>query len=207
QTEQRGTVPLQDQAGDYGLSGEQNGNSTPAISQVKFVPEVFHPGDNLGVEVIGTDADGDDVVFTIEWTVNDEGAGNGNRCGVSLSRGDKVEVKITPFDGTDHGQSIKLKREIANIPPRIEADEVCYFDGNTFEYRVKASDPDGDRLTYSLQSAPAGMTIDPKTGLIKWTSPDDYTGLSLVSILVEDGHGGRSSYNLSLTIKTEEAAL
>ncbi|MHC4434098.1 MAG: hypothetical protein ACYTBS_19820, partial [Planctomycetota bacterium] len=37
QTEQRGTVPLQDQAGDYGLSGEQNGNSTPAISQVKFV--------------------------------------------------------------------------------------------------------------------------------------------------------------------------
>src|SRR5262249_105319 len=35
-------------------------------------------------------------------------------------------------------------------------------------YKVKAIDPDGDALTYSLTTAPAGMAIDPSTGLISW---------------------------------------
>ena len=42
------------------------------------------------------------------------------------------------------------------------------FDGSVYTYQVKATDPDEDKLTYSLKSAPAGMTIDPKTGAIQW---------------------------------------
>ena len=46
------------------------------------------------------------------------------------------------------------------------------FDGKIYTYQVKATDPDEDKLTYSLKSAPAGMTIDPKT--------EPYNGMSLL---------------------------
>jgi hypothetical protein len=38
-----------------------------------------------------------------------------------------------------------------------------------YTYDVDATDPDGDTLTYSLTTKPAGMTINPSTGLINWT--------------------------------------
>jgi len=41
--------------------------------------------------------------------------------------------------------------------------------GQTFVYDVDATDPDGDALTFSLVAAPSGMTIDPASGLVRWT--------------------------------------
>ena len=38
----------------------------------------------------------------------------------------------------------------------------------TYAYPVQAVDPDGDPLSYSLSTQPAGMTIDPVSGLISW---------------------------------------
>ena len=38
-----------------------------------------------------------------------------------------------------------------------------------YSYDADASDPEGDALTFSLDQAPTGMTIDPNTGLIQWT--------------------------------------
>ena len=182
-------------------------NQPPEISKVGFVPEIFMPGDLLGIDVNGYDPDGDEVTFTINWTVNGDEAAEGPRCTMPLSRGDKVTVRITPYDGTDYGQSIKLEREIINFPPQIQADERSYFDGATFQYQVKATDPDGDTLTYSLQSAPPGMTIVSTTGQIKWLVPEDFTGAAPISILVEDGQGGKATYDVKLNIQEESASL
>src|SRR5262249_3023408 len=41
--------------------------------------------------------------------------------------------------------------------------------GQTYVYPAQATDPDGDPLTFSLLSAPAGMTIEPNTGRIAFT--------------------------------------
>src|SRR5262249_21145636 len=43
--------------------------------------------------------------------------------------------------------------------------------GPPYTYQVVAHDADNDPLTYSLTTAPAGMTIDPSVGLIGWTPP------------------------------------
>ena len=40
-----------------------------------------------------------------------------------------------------------------------------------YSYDVQAIDPDNDLLTYSLVNNPAGMTINPSTGLISWVPP------------------------------------
>ncbi len=57
-----------------------------------------------------------------------------------------------------------------------------------YAYNVNATDPDaGDTLTYSLQLAPAGMGIDPQSGLITWTP--DSTGPADVDVIVTDSTG------------------
>ncbi|UKP00954.1 colicin E3/pyocin S6 family cytotoxin [Nostoc sp. UHCC 0870] len=43
--------------------------------------------------------------------------------------------------------------------------------GQPYEYLVRANDPDGDPLTFSLNQAPQGMVIDPQTGRISYTPP------------------------------------
>ncbi len=59
-----------------------------------------------------------------------------------------------------------------------------------YQYDVEASDPDaGDALTFSLVSAPAGMTIDAATGLVSWTPTFDQAGSHAVTVRVTDSGG------------------
>ncbi len=176
-------------------------NTPPAISQVKFIPEAFKAGDKLGVEPTGTDADGDTVTFLYEWTVNGEPAGNGQYLGSVLKRGMNIAVRITPFDGVDYGEPVMVKKEFVNMPPVITQHKECTFNGSLYTYQVKASDPDGDPLTYSMDSAPEGMTIDSSTGLITWVVPPDFKGAKNFGFTVKDGHGGSASCNVPVTIQ------
>jgi len=179
-------------------------NSPPVISKVKILPEVFKPGDTLSLEVSTSDVDGDEVTVSYEWTKNGEPAGNSKRIEAPLKRGDKVSVKITPFDGEAYGRSGFLDREIINLPPMIIEDKKFRFDGKIYTYQIKATDPDGDTLTYSLKSAPSGMTIDPSTGQLKWNVPPEFTGKTPITVSVTDGHGGESLQSLTLEIRPEQ---
>jgi hypothetical protein len=180
------------------------GNSPPVISKVKILPEVFKPGDTLSVEVAASDADGDEVTVSYEWTKNGEPAGNGKRIEALLRRGDKISVKITPFDGEAYGRFGLLDREIVNLPPMIIEDNIFSFDGNMYTDQIKATDPDGDALTYSLKSAPSGMTIGPASGLIKWNVPPGVTGKTSFTVTVADGHGGEASQAITFDIRREQ---
>ncbi len=179
-------------------------NALPEISKVKILPEVFKPGDTMSVEVSGSDIDEDEVTISYEWTKNGEPAGNNKQIVGLLKRGDRVSVKITPFDGEAYGRSGALHREILNLPPMISEDKKFNFDGRVYTYQIKATDPDGDPLTYSLKSAPAGMTIDPSAGLIKWNVPPEFKGKTPITVSVTDGHGGESLQSLTLEIRPEQ---
>ncbi|MCA9407806.1 MAG: VCBS repeat-containing protein [Candidatus Omnitrophica bacterium] len=73
-------------------------------------------------------------------------------------------------------------------PPQIISQPSLFGTvGFAYTYNVRAFDPDlGDVLTYSLANAPAGMTIDPTTGEIKWTPSAVQTGPNNVNISVSD---------------------
>jgi len=178
-------------------------NTPPELSRIKIMPEVFRPGDRLYVDASGSDIDGDDVSIEFEWTINGEPAGNGREIGNQVKRGDRISVKITPFDGESYGDSITLNREIRNMPPLISEDKEFIFNGNTYSYHIKATDPDGDDLTYSLKTAPDGMTVD-SSGLIKWSVPPDFKGKAPVTVSVSDGNGGEATLNFSVEINTEK---
>ena len=176
-------------------------NSPPEISRIKLMPEVFKPGDTLSVDVQGEDLDGDAISFLYEWTKNGEMAGKGSSIGTPIKRGDNISVRITPYDGTDYGNPVVLNREIRNLPPMIVEHKDFSFDGTTYTYQVKATDPDGDTLAYSLESPPDGVTIDPSTGLLKWVVPKEFNGKIDVWIAVSDGNGGTAKYSIAITIR------
>ena len=71
-----------------------------------------------------------------------------------------------------------------------------------YTYTIEANDPDGDALTYSLTTSPAGMAIDAATGIITWipTAIGSYD----VTIVVSDG---KLSDTQSFTITTKKALL
>lgn len=59
--------------------------------------------------------------------------------------------------------------------------------GEPYLSPMTASDPDGDSLTWSLISAPAGMSIHPKTGEMSWIPQEAQIGLHEVAVRVSDG--------------------
>ena len=70
----------------------------------------------------------------------------------------------------------------------------------TYTYDVEATDPDDDTLTYSLDTAPNGMTIDPATGLISWPVSPHEAGEHQVVVRVQDPDGAFDTQSYTLTI-------
>ncbi len=167
-------------------------NAPPALTKIKIMPEVFKAGDVLYVDVVGSDPDEDEVTILYDWTKNGESVSKDKQINAAIKRGDKVDIKITPYDGKHYGRSVILHREIRNLPPMIIVDKNSRFDGNLFTYQVRASDADNDALAYSLKAAPAGMTVDKSTGLLRWDVPEGFKGKASFTVSASDGHGGEA---------------
>ena len=166
------------------------------------------PGDTIKVDIETHDREGDEVTLHYEWT-KDEITDLGDQPALSLketdfARGDRITLKVTPDDGTLKGTPVNSVIIIANSSPVITpSPDTFKFDGDVYEYQVRATDPDGDSLTYALHESPKGMTIDPSTGIITWNIPPGYTGKSPVTVSATDGQGGKVMQNFVLEIRPE----
>src|SRR5262249_14975645 len=65
-------------------------------------------------------------------------------------------------------QTFELEVRAPNVPPQITSSPTLSVTAGTiYRYRVAAVDA-GDAVRYSLVSGPAGMLIDPVSGLLLW---------------------------------------
>ena len=179
------------------------GNALPRIVSSRMMPEAFKPGDRIYIDVKTEDADGDKVKVEYEWTVNDTPAGTEKTPDAKLKRGDVFEVRIIPFDGEDYGEEELVIVEVGNLPPIIEGHYDYTFDGTTYTYQPRATDPDGDTITYSLRSGPDGMDIDSTTGEVRWEVPEDFVGTADFVFVAEDGSGGSAEMEQSFRLTQE----
>jgi RHS repeat-associated protein len=72
-----------------------------------------------------------------------------------------------------------------------------------YRFTVEASDPDhGDGLRFELDAAPAGMSIDPVSGELRWTPNGTQGGLHTVTVTVVDlgGLSAERSYELDVPV-------
>ena len=102
----------------------------------------------------------------VQWTPDPDQAGT-----------QSVILTVEDGRGGSDTQTLTLRFPVVvpaplNAPPVIVSTPpgMPLVNGQAFTYDVHAIDPDGDAVRYLLGRGPAGMTIDPITGLINWTA-------------------------------------
>jgi hypothetical protein len=124
--------------------------------------------------------------------------------GLQLSNQLVVEIASNPQSGltlTIQPGATCAGGPPVNRPPLITSNPVTSATLlQAYSYQVVASDPDGDAVTYSLPTAPLGMSINPASGLISWTPPG--TGTLNVGVRVTDSKNASTPQNFAVTAGT-----
>lgn len=186
------------------------GNTPPAIRAVTLQPSGAKVGDRVVAAVDGSDMDGEDVHYTYRWSHNNrvvlEGE-QGTLDTTGFSRSDVIAVSATPHDRESHGkEQLSELLTLANSPPKFTSSGQGILTQGQFSYVASAVDPENDPLTFALESAPPGMTIDEKTGRIQWEAPAASAGVYRVKVLVKDDHQGWASQEFDVSLKPSPAS-
>ncbi|MBM4249917.1 MAG: hypothetical protein FJ149_10910 [Euryarchaeota archaeon] len=116
---------------------------------------------------------------------------------------DAVAAMLCVNATDDWGRSVEVSSGTFSITtnhaPRFSGTApIAGHTGVPYEYWARAEDDDGDRLTYSIDKGPSGMTIDAATGKLAWTPSS--AGDSSVKIKVSDGRGGEAVQEFTIHV-------
>jgi len=184
-------------------------NRAPQLAGLRLDPHGrVRAGRPITVLPYAVDPDGDALRFEYQWRVNgrtvpESGASLST---TALQRGDEVEVTVIANDGRAHSRRLSSPPiALVNAPPEIAHEAVGGPQDGSFRHAIRASDPDGDRLHFSLRSGPRGMQVAPLLGVIEWTPSPNQAGVHPVQIEVDDRHGGTASLSFELTVGDSQA--
>lgn len=180
------------------------GNTPPKVMAVSLSPQIARTGDKLEVQVEASDPDHDRIDLTYRWFRNDTVIKEGEESFLDttgLAARDKIAVEVTAHDPTGTGNSLKSEPLVlGNSAPKIVSTPPVSDSQDRFNYAVKAVDPDGDKVMYSLEIAPTGMSISETSGHILWQIPPHQEGIFHVKVVAKDGHGGVATQEFDLTL-------
>jgi hypothetical protein len=109
---------------------------------------------------------------------------------LTINDPNQFKVACTPdVSGTPAGSS---------APVFDSAPVTAVSAGAAYRYQIQAHDPDGSTPSYLLYGGPAGMTLDPTTGLLTWdTLP---TSPASVSVYSYDPSGSSARQQFTLAV-------
>jgi hypothetical protein len=182
-------------------AGVDNGRITESsLEKAKLQLESVNNVDKLAVILPGKDDGRERIKYRYEWFINNELTTHNTNTITGFKKGDKISVKITPSEGDRVGQTKVLSVEIANVTPKVVENKSISFDGKLLSYQVKAVDPSGGLLTYSLADAPKDMSIDSQTGVISWQANPENYGQYNIKVKISSNNGAETIYPLKLDI-------
>lgn len=184
-------------------------NQPPRVDYIDVIPLYPKIGDTIKITAKATDPDGDEIKLIYQWFKNEEPLSETGDALVlakeNFKRGDNISLNVIPDDGKAKGNSGLMKVTIGNSFPEITSSpSYGRLENQKFTYQVKATDAENDTLSYSLKTAPAGMTIEKTTGLIKWDVSADFKGKAEIAVVVSDGHGGEALQSFVFEIVPEK---
>ena len=160
-------------------------------------PAEPHRSDTLEATVKLKGAEPEEVELFFRWLVNGEmveGAEGPTLDGESFAPGDQVVAEVSTDSEFEPARTRRSPAvTIKNTPPVIQSELAFSRDGEEFTYQVEAEDEDGDALTYTLEKAAPGMTIDGESGLVTWKPSSGQAAVFSIKIVVSDGHGGKAA--------------
>ncbi len=132
----------------------------------------------------------------VNWTpAEDEGPGVYHIRAVVTDSGNPPLSASTSFTLT--------VREV-NQPPvldHIGDRTVRAYQTLTFTAVAHDADLPAQAITFSLDNAPAGATIDPQTGAFSWTPTPAQAGQHTFSVTATDTYGGQASEQITVTVQ------
>lgn len=189
----------------YYLEVQLPGNTPPSITTEAPLSTIVGQLYNYDVDAVDPDGDTleysllsaplgmtiDSVSGLIIWTPD-----------AAMLGSHEVDMQVADGQGGIASQSYNL---LVNPPPNtaptiVSSAQLSATEGQIYNYDVEAVDPDGHVLSYSLLSAPSGMTIDAASGLIVWTPSAGQQGSHAITLQVDDGHGGTAAQAYTLVV-------
>ena len=116
-------------------------------------------------------------------------------------------LALTNNTATGGGMLAFLDVSAAGSDPTITSVAVtAATQGQPYTYAVTATDPDGGTLTFSLVTAPGGMTINGATGVISWTPTAAQVGSHPVTVRVTDPTARFAEQSYTLVVAADTLA-
>jgi RHS repeat-associated protein len=115
-------------------------------------------------------------------------------------------VTVSVSDGSGQAtQSFTVAVHAVDVPPLITSEPPTQAAvGSPYSYAVVAQYSGTGPLAYALTTAPAGMTIDPASGLIQWTPTADEVGPEAVALTVTDPLGGTATQAFAVVVASSQ---
>jgi len=186
-------------------------NTPPKI--VSGMRSTIPVGHNFNHQFLAVDADGDAVSFGLVsgpagMQISASGALNwtptGDQAGLH-----KFTVRVTDERGefSEVEYRIDVVESYVNQPPRFTSLwPTLAAAGSEWNYQATAFDPDGDSLYFMLDQGPAGMTVDPLSGLFRWTPQKHQSGVYGVTIRVVDAYGAWATQSFAILVSGSNTA-
>src|SRR5207244_7843559 len=113
-----------------------------------------------------------------------------------------VNLSVTDGQGgpATHASHLTVNSAADQAPTLTSLPPVQATINEMYRYQVTATDPDKDPLTYSLPTAPGGMTIDSASGLVSWRPTAAQFGSNAVTVQVSDGRGGTNAQSFTINV-------
>ncbi len=169
------------------------GGLPPRIVSASITPEsLFVHTPQIIVTAIVEDPDGDSTTIFVHWMHNDDRILDSSNVldlrKLKLKKNDRITGGAVAFDGSALSEPFMFELAVANSAPMFSTriDSVVASPDSLY-YRVPIVDPDGDRLTFELLSAPAGVMIEKNTGVIYGNAGNVNTFEVLVRVTDTEG--------------------
>ena len=105
-------------------------------------------------------------------------------------------------------KKIKYKAQKSNNYPYFTSKPILEAEaGREYVYAFSAVDWDNDLLTYMLESAPEGVSLDSVNQTLHWIPGDEDAGDNFVVLVVSDGRGGTDLQSYVLKVSTSGTSI
>jgi hypothetical protein len=185
-----------------GDTGEMAGGSK-LVRRTRYTPAKPTAFDDITIEVDVLPTPGKRVDVDYTWTVNGRKLLSERSKTLShrhFEKGDDVAVTLTVEAGGAIANVPVHTIRIINTPPRIltKPKTLTRLDG----FRIRAEDPDGDSVHYSVKGAPKGLTVGETTGVFRYKPSNEAEGgVFDIRMIVGDGDGAESEWRLQVNIR------
>ncbi|MEH7506997.1 tandem-95 repeat protein, partial [Priestia megaterium] len=179
-------------------------NDAPTVPNYTFSTQEDSP---VVGAVVGTDVDGNPLSYQLQnRPTNGVAVVNANgtfsyQPNLNFNGSDQFTVLVSDGQGGTAVSTVTINVIPVNDPPITSNVSFTIAEDSTLINRVVAVDPDGDPLTFSLQTTPGnGVAVVNTDGTFSYQPNLNFNGTDQFTVLVSDGQGGTAVSTVTVIV-------